>query len=342
MDYILAIHKCKGRFADRWIEYCLQNGIDFKIVNCYRSDIIEQLSDVKGFLWHWNNDDPIALKFGRAIIASAEAMGITVFPNWDTCWHYDDKVSQKYLLEAIGVPLVPSYVFYDMREALEWIDKTTFPKVFKLSGGSGSSNVRLVKNAGEAKRLVQKAFTKGFDPVDIYFKDTKLKLRKIKKASILLQKIKNIPAAYKDSKRNKFIRQKDCGYIYFQDFIPDNDFDTRVTIIGNRAFAFTRNTRKKDFRASGSGEIVYDLKRIRLDCIKIGFDIAEKIGAQSLAIDFVISENNEIQVLEISYCYQAEAVYNCLGHWDIKMVWHEGKMWPQDAILIDLLSHIKA
>ena len=38
------------------------------------------------------------------------------------------------------------------------------------------------------------------------------------------------------------------GYVYFQDFIPDNQFDTRVTVIGNRAFAFIRKVRPGDFR----------------------------------------------------------------------------------------------
>lgn len=41
----IAIHQIKGSFSDRWIEYCNQNNVQFKIVNCYDSDIIEQLKD---------------------------------------------------------------------------------------------------------------------------------------------------------------------------------------------------------------------------------------------------------------------------------------------------------
>lgn len=54
-----------------------------------------------------------------------------------------------------------------------------------------------------------------------------------------------------------WIREK--KYILFQEYLPDNEFDTRVTVIGNRAFAFRRFNRKKDFKASGSGEIDYDI-----------------------------------------------------------------------------------
>lgn len=49
--------------------------------------------------------------------------------------------------------MVPGYVFYTLREALEWIDKSSFPKVFKLRGGAGAANVRLVKSRSEARRL---------------------------------------------------------------------------------------------------------------------------------------------------------------------------------------------
>ena len=50
------------------------------------------------------------------------------------------------------------------------------------------------------------------------------------------------------------------SYILWQEFIPDNQRDFRVTIIGRRyAFVFWRNNRPGDFRASGSGLIDYDV-----------------------------------------------------------------------------------
>ena len=46
-------------------------------------------------------------------------------------------------------------------------------------------------------------------------------------------------------------------------------------------------------------------------------------------------------IIEVSYCYNAQAVHSCTGHWDTKLNWQEGSMWPQDAILIDLLDEIE-
>lgn len=60
--------------------------------------------------------------------------GSGFFRDYETNWHFDDKIGEQYLLEAIGAPVVPGYVFYTLREALEWIDKGGFPKVFKLLG----------------------------------------------------------------------------------------------------------------------------------------------------------------------------------------------------------------
>ena len=54
---------------------------------------------------------------------SVEASGKKVFPDFNTVWHFDDKVGQKYLLEALDLPLVPTWVFYDKTEALQWADK---------------------------------------------------------------------------------------------------------------------------------------------------------------------------------------------------------------------------
>ena len=113
-------------------------------------------------MFHHHHGNYKDVLFARQLLYSLEESGKRVFPDWRTCWHFDDKVGQKYLLEAIGAPLIPSYVFYTEKEALNWIRQTTFPKVFKLRGGASAANVKLVHTAKEAKNFVQKAFGTGF------------------------------------------------------------------------------------------------------------------------------------------------------------------------------------
>jgi hypothetical protein len=83
--------------------------------------------------------------------------------------------------------------------------------------------------------------------------------------------------------------------------------------------------RKNDFRASGGGNIVYNKKEIDKRCVKIAFEVNEKIKAQSIAYDFVFDKKNNPLIVEISYGYSAPAYDKCEGYWDKEMSWHEGE-----------------
>ncbi len=343
----VAIHHRSRSWSDRWIEYCDIHAIPYKQVNCLDSDIIKQLTSFDCLLWHWSHGDPREQLMARHVIRAAEAMGVKVFPDTATCWHFDDKIAQKYLLEAIGASLVPTHVFYDLKEAFCWIDRASFPKVFKLRRGAGSSNVRLVHSATEARALAERAFSSGISPVPHYGQDALQRYRAAKRRGDLLNVVRRLPRVLATIRHNRRMMGPEKGYIYFQDFIPGNDFDTRVVVIGDRAFAFIRIVRPGDFRASGSGENVYDPHRINQKCVETAFDVARKIGSQSLAFDFVIGESQQPLLLEVSYAFGASkytnaghAVHSCPGYWDGRLDWHQGHMWPQDAILIDLLHDV--
>ena len=99
----LAIHHIKNSFSERWIEYCQQNEIPYKLVDCTKSDIIQQMSDCDGLMWHWGHSDYRFQLFARQLTLALEKAGKKVFPNSDSCWHFDDKVGQKYLFESIGI-----------------------------------------------------------------------------------------------------------------------------------------------------------------------------------------------------------------------------------------------
>ena len=133
---------------------------------------------------------------------------------------------------------------------------------------------------------------------------------------------------------------KEIGYIYFQDFIPDNNFDTRITIIGSRAFAFRRNTRQGDFRASGSGSIDYNQNEIGKDVIKLAFEIKKKTNSQSVAFDFIYLKNEPL-ICEISYAYISEAVKKTNGYYDDNLNWFETTLFPEFFMIQDLIHDIE-
>jgi glutathione synthase/RimK-type ligase-like ATP-grasp enzyme len=297
---MIAIHDRPGSYSDRWIRYCKDNGITYKLVNCLRSNIMQEISDCNVLLWHWSHTDAAAKLFAYKIIRAIETTGKLVYPSSETCWHYDDKVAQKYLLEAIGAPLVPTYVFYNLDDALEWIEGATFPKVFKLKSGAGSQNVRLVRTKEEAVRLATKSFRRGFNTFTGYFSDTSTKLKKTKKKNNYFEKLLRMPYTISNLRTLKHLHGKQIGYVYFQDYLPNNMYDTRINIIGKRAFGSVRYIRDNDFRASGSGSHVADSSLIDIESIKISFYIANYIRAQSLAFDFIYTENKILKLIDWS------------------------------------------
>ena len=107
----IAIHHTPGTFSDRWISYCEEKGIPYKIVDAYSSDIVKQVEDCDAFMWHHHHANYKDALFAKQLLYSLQIAGKKVFPDFNTGWHFDDKVGQKYLLEAIGAPLVTSYVF---------------------------------------------------------------------------------------------------------------------------------------------------------------------------------------------------------------------------------------
>lgn len=331
----IGIHKTSG-FSTRWVEYCERNNIPYKLVNPYENDIIEQLKDCDVFMWHHHHADYRDVQFAKSLLFSLQQKGIKVFPDFNTTWHFDDKVAQKYLLEAVDAPLVPTYVFYTKKEALQWVNQTTFPKVFKLKGGAGSSNVKLAKTKSQAKKLINKAFGRGFSQ---YSGVSHLKDR----WNSFLHGRDSIIGVCKSFVR-LFIRTefakmhcKEKGYVYFQEFIPNNEFDIRVCVVDNKAFFIKRMCREGDFRASGGGRIIYDKNQIDERCVKIAFDVNDKLKTQSIAFDFVFDENNNPLIVEISYGYSANAYDACEGYWTKDMQWHEGNNFDFCGWMIETL-----
>ena len=336
----IAIHNRKGTFADHWIKYCQDNNIPYKAVNAYDNNIIEQIKDCDAFMWHHNHVGAKDVLFAKQLLFSLQMAGVKVFPDFNTGWHFDDKVGQKYLFEAIDAPLVPSYVFYTKEEAIDWVNKTTFPKVFKLRGGAGAANVRLARTKADAVKLINKAFSSGFPVFDKrgHLKET---IRKYKEGKLTLWQFgSGIKRLFYKSDFDKYA-SKQIGYAYFQDFIPNNTCDIRIIVIGDRAFGIKRMCREDDFRASGSGNILYDKSDIDERCVELSFRINASVKSQSFVVDFVFDENNNPLIVELSYGYVASGYEACPGYWTPDMVWHEEKFNPQYWIIENLIKDIK-
>lgn len=335
----IAIHHRPGSYSEQWIIYCKQHNIQYKIVNAYDNDILEQLADCDTFMWHFHHDIYKDHLFAKQLIYVIEKqLGKHTYPDYNTCWHFDDKVGQKYLLEAIHTPFIPTHIFYSRAEAIEWIRHTTFPKVFKLRNGSSSNNVQLVKNAPRAIRITQKAFNRGFNN-NSYARRIIDRWRKFKNGTCSLKWV--LKGFFTKTYDQDIFHKEEKRYVYFQEFLPDNNYDIRVFVIGDRAVAAKRINRKNDFRASGSHHATFDKKQIDIDYIKVAFEISQKLKMQSVAFDFLKNVDGEIMLSEISYCCGNKDYGQLGGFWTKDLIWHNCSEFNYcDWIIEDLIAKV--
>ena len=331
-------------FSEKWAEFLDKRNVEVKWVDLTSVNALGQVNDCDGVMWRWGHAHEDKLKAPRILYVIEHCLGIPVFPNHRTTWHYDDKVAQHYIFCALDIPAPKAWVFWDAETARQWANTTEYPKVFKLTSGASSSNVIKVNSKGEALGLIKLMFGEGVFPAN-WPKRSKVSrsLRGITLSKATLQSAKEclryvLKNVYPPLPRAWWMPEK--GYIYFQEFIPDNTFDTRITVIGDRAFGFVRHNRSGDFRASGSGLLDYDVTNVRLEAVELAFEVCARLQCQSLAFDILFDHGRPL-IGEISYVYVDTAVYDCPGHWKPDLTWVEGHMWPEEAQVDDFIEYIK-
>ena len=336
----IAIQHVEGSYSERWISYCDRNNYNYKLVDVFKPDIIQQLHGCSFFLWNFQLAYLKDLLFAKQLIFSIEKMGIKVFPNTNTSWHYDDKIGQKYLLESINVPFVETLVFYEKESALEWARLSCFPTVFKLRGGASSNNVKLINSKNDAIKHINKAFSVGFNskPFSFRLKESWNKFRVYKTLDNFIGTIAGLKNYWFPTEQQKLNSVIEKGYLYIQEFLPHNDFDIRIFVVGERAFGIKRMVRDNDFRASGSGKVLFDKEEVDIRCVKISFEVSKKLCAQSIAFDFVFDKKNQPKIIEISYCSVTGGYDKCEGYWDSQLKWHNGRKNVENLMIEDLLN----
>lgn len=333
----IAIHHRSNGFCKNWVKYCEKNSIPFRLVNCYRNDIIRQVSECDGLMWHFHQSSPKDVLFAKQLLNALNTTGFHVFPDFYTGWHFDDKVGQKYLLEAAGAPLVPSYVFYCRDEALEWLKQTSLPKVFKLRTGAGSSSVRLVEDIDTGKKLINKAFGSGFKHYESV-PQLKERWRKYRLGKTKWTDMAKALIRFWYPTEHDRIAGREKGYVYFQDFIPGNTHDIRVNVIDGKASAARRRVRQNDFRASGSGLYDFDITKIPVEAVEIAFRTAERLKLQSVAFDFILDRDNPV-IVEMSYGF-GQARFTT-GYWDSDLNFYEGEFNPFGWMVDSFIKEIE-
>jgi glutathione synthase/RimK-type ligase-like ATP-grasp enzyme len=316
-------------FSTRWIERAKASGFAARSVDVYAGSIRDQLEDCAGFMWWFAHLPELRHGATRIVEAIEHGLRIPTFPNRRTIWHFDDKVAQAYLLDAAGIPSPRTWIFWDVPAARVFAANAKFPMVLKLAGGIGSEHVRRVDSGAEAAFWIDQLFGAGVSSLAGWPRPHAIARawkRVVRARAALAGRSFTAPS------RRAGLQH---GYVLFQEFVAGNAFDTRVTVIGERAFGFRRFNRPGDFRASGSGRIDWTPDGIDAAAVRLAFRVARALGTQSVAVDVLRRPDGTLVVNEISYYYEGWAVGDCPGHWTPEMVWRPGRVAPEDAIFDD-------
>ncbi len=324
-----------------WTRLLREAGHEVVPVEVRRADILQQVSGCDGFMWrfaHAPSDRAIARRLFPVLERS---LGLAVYPDQATAWHFDDKIAQAWLLESAGVPVPRTWVWFDRDAAARWAREAAFPIVLKLASGAGATNVRRIESRDEALLWVERLFGPGlFDLAEAEEPVLRREARLLKSVGEGLIEGR----APSESLRARAGAELHRGYALFQEFLPGNEFDTRVTVIGRRAFAYRRFNRPGDFRASGSGNFDPDPSKIDPAAVRLALDTARRLGTQSCAMD-ILKRGEERVVAEVSYAYVSWMVQSCPGHWDAAEggpMWRDGALWPEEAQIADFLARLAA
>src|SRR5690606_17880321 len=142
------------------------------------------------------------------------------------------------------------------------------------------------RDFSQAKQYTKKMFTSGIHPTPGVLADAQNKFKVAGDFKGILRRLKKLPGFFNMVKRGRMF-PVEKGYVYFQEFIPDNKEDLRIGITKDHIWGVKRKVRKNDFRASGSGMIHYDQSDVPLDTLGKLNEVIVNGYFQSIALDVV-------------------------------------------------------
>lgn len=326
-----------------WMEFCEVNRLDYKIINPFINNIFKNLKDFDIVLWHFSHFNPTEMLMARDILYSLSSIGKLVFPNYNEVWHFDDKLAESYLLECVDAPIPSFYSYYK----IECINKAIknrefdFPIIAKLRRGSGSHNVKMIRDERQLLRYSKKMFTGGFEVAPSLFFKAKSNIKSAHSIQTFIERFKRIPEFLRIySTAKKLDREK--GYVYLQEMVENDGYDLKIVVVGDKLSYVGRPVRAGDFRASGGGSLFYDRKKIPENVLDSAFETSKKLGFQCMGYDYVIDKTTgEGKIVEISYGFSHKAILGAQGYYDRTKKWHDTPINVPKEILNNLIKEFQ-
>lgn len=325
-------------WSKSWIKFSLTNKLFYDVINPYGNNVVSELLSYDIILWHFSNYSFKDMLISKNILFTMEKLGKKVFPSIDDAWHFDDKLAETYLLQAIKAPMPNSFYYYSLEDLKKGLVDLNFPIITKLRNGSGSHNVKLLANKNELLEYGKKMFSTGISSAPSLLYKASGNIKSAKSLKIFFNRAKRIPEFLNSlANAKKFNFERD--YVYLQEYIKNDGYDLKIIVVGDKLSFIGRKIRKGEFRASGSGDLFYERENVSMDVIESAFETSDKLGFKCMGYDYVVdSKTKKGYIIEISYGFSHDAVLKANGYFDRKGNWfHEPLNVPWE-IMQNLLS----
>jgi glutathione synthase/RimK-type ligase-like ATP-grasp enzyme len=248
----------------RWTKYArflANNSFPFEIYNIHSHNWLEKAENLDVIIGIPSNAFYDLQEIRKKYYLLETCLRKTCYPSMKLAFLYEDKNLEAFLSNIYKIPYIRTYISYDKKDALHLIENLTYPVISKVVPSSGSIGVEMVHSKEKAKKIVEQAFSQ-------------------------------------NGRKTHVIYSRQKNYIYFQDYIPNDGFDIRVIVVGNRAFGYYRKVLQGDFRASGMQQ--EEKRSLPEEAIKIARKVNKIINSPQLAVDMLHGLDDKYYINEFS------------------------------------------
>lgn len=296
-------------YYPKYERFLRNNNICFEFYNIYASNWIQIAEKYDIIIWH-TQSDPATQQMAKSKIHFLEkVMNKTCIPSFDEIWTYEDKINTHYLYQKYNLPEIPTFITFSKNEAINYVNTTNYPFISKITTGSSSFGVEIIKTKKQALKIVNEVFGSA-------------------------------------GRKNYWPYQRQKNYVYFQNFIPNASYDLRVMVVGKKLFGYYRYPKKGDFKASGAG--IVEKKEIPAEALELAYQTKKAFNANFLATDMLYDEiKKKFFIIEssifigIDTCEQLvvngnAGYYQRLSESDFQF--NEGRFWIQELVLKEVFE----
>lgn len=261
-----------------WSSACSKLNIEYDIIELTSA---EWLSQVMSYSYSCyltcppGREQHYKTMYDERVFIIEKVLGKYTYPNYQEISIHENKKYLSYWLKANKIPHPKTFVFYEKREAVDFVCKAKLPLVGKMNIGASGKGVTVHRNMSSVRGYIEKAFSLGLRQswgpnvkMGGYGKRIKSVL---KNPSIILRKLKIY-------KKNYDATQK--GFVILQEYIEHN-YEWRIVKIGDSYFGHKKI--KHGDKASGTKGINYDIPPVVL--LDFVYDLCRKFHFNSMAVD---------------------------------------------------------